>query len=483
MSIEVLPAEIFLLIVSFLPSESSIAALALSNRYLHAICNPYLYQNNVRHGNSSALYWAGQNGRIDTLQKALDAGAPLPKEQWNYPKRHFNFQQHPISLAAKRGHANIVRYMIDIGADSNIRDADCFTPVTVAALAGHAPVVEYLLDVGTQQHVEHEKYICFAAIHGHVDVVDIILSAPKQLGNPNLIMHRPKSLAPLTVAVRNGHEELAQMLVHKTESLHRTTALAFAVSQQNRQMAEMLLRSGVPPEFAVHDISDQYATATGTLPIGCTRYVVVVGAIPKPQGDGPDEVTVAYDVDFNLGDGDAVIGSVKSRTPSGPSAEIDLAISTTEDEAAVLITNSENATKIPLDVTYPITPSSTRTVTVKHPYFTFEVRDADGETIIFQWQIHPRQHGRLRYTLVRNPEESGSPDIQGVYYHLGLDDSFALPYSEGIMLLPARQGSEESVVVTSALAMLWRLRELHSGKGKVGKGKTDSKLKRLFGKK
>ncbi|KAJ5817333.1 hypothetical protein N7447_009566 [Penicillium robsamsonii] len=176
--------------------------------------------------------------------------------------------------------------------------------------------------------------------------------------------------------------------------------------------------------------------ATGTLPIGCTRHVVAVGAIPKPQGDGPDEVTVA-----------------------------------------------ESPTKIPLGVTYPITPSSTRTGTVKHPYFTFEVPDADDGPTIFQWQIHPSQHGRLRYTLVRNPEESGSPDVQGVYYHLGLDDSFALPYSEGILLLPSRQSSEESVVVTSALAMLWRLRELHSGKGRVGKGKTDSKLKRLFGKK
>jgi hypothetical protein len=35
-------------------------------------------QYNVLHGNSSALNWAAENDRIDTLQKALDAGAPLP---------------------------------------------------------------------------------------------------------------------------------------------------------------------------------------------------------------------------------------------------------------------------------------------------------------------------------------------------------------------------------------------------------------------
>ncbi|KAJ5371681.1 hypothetical protein N7517_003687 [Penicillium concentricum] len=235
-------------------------------------------------------------------------------------------------------------------------------------------------------------------------------------------------------------------------------------------------------QLAVHDVSTKYAAATGTLPIGCTKYLVAVGAMLNPHGDALDNTTIAYDVDFNLGDGDAVIGSVKSRAPA-PSAGVDLAISTTEDEAAVLITNSENPSKIPLDVTYPITPSSTRTGTVKHPYFTFEVPDDDDKSTVFQWQIHPVQHGRLRYTLVRNPEQSGSPDIQAVYYHLRLDDSFALPYSEGMLLLPALQSSEESVVVTSAIAMLWRLRELHTGKGKIGKGKTDSKLKRLFGKK
>ncbi|KAJ5817332.1 hypothetical protein N7447_009565 [Penicillium robsamsonii] len=321
MSIEILPAELILLIVSALPSESSIAALTLSNRYLHAICNPYLYQNNVRHGNSFALDWAAQNGQIDTLKKALDAGAPLQKKQWVYPKLVFKFQPHPISLAAKGGHTNIIRYMIDAGVDPNIRDADCFTPVTVAALAGHASVVKYLLDVGTRQDVQTEMYIWFAAIHGHVDVVDIILSAPKQLGSecdkeelmsgalsaaihsrripvlrllfthgvqvnvlwgvgsplsmatatgnrdlvsqllaygadPNLIMHRRKSPAPLTVAVRDEHEEIAQMLVRKTESLHRTRALAFAVAQQNRRMAEILLRSGAPPEFGPSEIPE-----------------------------------------------------------------------------------------------------------------------------------------------------------------------------------------------------------------------------------
>lgn len=76
--------------------------------------------------------------------------------------------------------------------------------------------------------------------------------------------------------------------------------------------------------LAVHDMSAQSAAATGSLPIGCTRYMVAVGGMPKPQGDGPDDITVAYDVNFNLRNGDAVVGSVKCRAPSSSLAEVEL---------------------------------------------------------------------------------------------------------------------------------------------------------------
>lgn len=77
--IENLPTELILLIASYLPSESSLAALALSSHPFYGICNPCLYRYNVLHGNSSALDWAAENGKIDTLQKALDARAPPPE--------------------------------------------------------------------------------------------------------------------------------------------------------------------------------------------------------------------------------------------------------------------------------------------------------------------------------------------------------------------------------------------------------------------
>ncbi|KAJ5593429.1 hypothetical protein N7537_010333 [Penicillium hordei] len=197
-----LPTELILLIASYLPSESSLAALALSNRSLYRICNPYLYQYNVFHGNSSALYWAAGNGKMDTLQKVVDAGAPLLKEQAKgnlrrqgrrFPqfgvqaRRTFReFQPHPIWLAESAGHKNIVRYMIDRGASVNISNPEGHTLLALAAIHGDASQAKYLLDVGAWQGIRSfvgHRPMWIAAFEGHVDVVDVLLSAPKQNGH------------------------------------------------------------------------------------------------------------------------------------------------------------------------------------------------------------------------------------------------------------------------------------------------------------
>ncbi|KAJ5189936.1 hypothetical protein N7491_008023 [Penicillium cf. griseofulvum] len=58
---------------------------------------------------------------------------------------------------------------------------------------------------------------------------------------------------PLTEAVIDGDEDFVRRWLPKTRNLHRTRALAFAVSQENRRMAETLLRGGAPPQFSPSD--------------------------------------------------------------------------------------------------------------------------------------------------------------------------------------------------------------------------------------
>jgi hypothetical protein len=132
-------------------------------------------------------------------------------------------------------------------------------------------------------------------------------------------------------------------------------------------------------------------------------------------------------------------------------------------------------------VSYPIPASVTRIGTITHPFFTFTVPDIFGDTV-FQWQIQPKESGPLRYTLVAAPARQGGDEqtefapakepeaeIRAIYHHIGLGMSLSQDYSEGVLLLPPRshaaQSDSEGVVVASVLTMLWRLRNIHGGKG------------------
>ncbi|PKY02391.1 hypothetical protein P168DRAFT_320930 [Aspergillus campestris IBT 28561] len=238
--------------------------------------------------------------------------------------------------------------------------------------------------------------------------------------------------------------------------------------------------------LAIRDISSQYAAATGKLAFGSSQYVVVLGLMLKPRSDATDStsVPVSYEVDLNgLGDGEPIVGSVRSHAAS-PAREVKL-------QSHHLYDNEWNLRHGYYPRSYISRPLLGHPRWhLQTPYFSFRIPD-DSST--FEWQIHPSQQGRMRYTLVRRAasdqqqQQVSDSDIQAIYYHIGVGTSLSLSYSEGVLLLPTGQDSvRESLVVASALAMLRRLRELHGGNDKRGTGtKKKSRLgamKGLFGK-
>ncbi|KAJ5766679.1 uncharacterized protein N7511_004295 [Penicillium nucicola] len=301
--IEILPDELILQL-TLLSSESSLAALARTNRHLQQICTSILYRHNLLHNNSSALEWAAQSGRIDTLQKVLNAGASLPKKQAKGESREegpltiqfgierlhkfHNFRPHPISLAAQAGHLHIVRYMVDRGVSPNTKNPEWFTLLALTAAHGHVSLTEYLLHVGGRQNIRALRWergkqsrfdergsfrsseggarpyspivvyawsasqplwklwsfsrdpLLLAATNGMSGLVSLFLAYG---ADPNLIPVSRGSETPLKAAVTQGHEHLLLLLVQGTTRLRRTRVLAFTVTHGIRSMAETLLRS------------------------------------------------------------------------------------------------------------------------------------------------------------------------------------------------------------------------------------------------
>jgi hypothetical protein len=130
--------------------------------------------------------------------------------------------------------------------------------------------------------------------------------------------------------------------------------------------------------------------------------------------------------------------------------------------------------KMMIDTSYPIPDSFSGKETIRHPHFTLSVlTEEEPNPIELEWRIDPRD-GILRYTLVRvNAEDSGET-LCAIYHHLHWELSLAVPYSEGVLLLPEVQSSDsgmEEIVVASLLGILARLRVSASppGKGWLGR--------------
>jgi ankyrin repeat protein len=193
------PDEIILHIVSFLSPESSIWALAQSNRHLYAVCSPCLYRYNVVYGDNTALDWAAQNGNMVTFQTALDVGAPLLANPqfgktmdgpvinaygMNVRRRVYEeCRTRPASLAAIGGHEEMIRFMTGRGVNVNLRDGDGFTLLAFACIYGHTSLARFLLSQGARQrfhsHMSHYP-LRLAVYHGYEDIVDLLIEDLKQ---------------------------------------------------------------------------------------------------------------------------------------------------------------------------------------------------------------------------------------------------------------------------------------------------------------
>ncbi|ROV93119.1 hypothetical protein VSDG_07369 [Cytospora chrysosperma] len=206
----------------------------------------------------------------------------------------------------------------------------------------------------------------------------------------------------------------------------------------------------------VYDFTSGYRQAVGDEPIGSPRFRAALGLAGKPAGDGARGAgEVSYLVDFEppearrspsppasptaRGISSSRRRRRKSSGASGPQptahatvrrrtlyggAEVGLAIpprgaAADGDVADVACTITPASTGAPIAVaaSYPLRPTVSKLAGSRNPWFTFTVPGsglpgAAGD-ITLQWQVHPAEHGLLRYTLVELPRRAAEGDDSG----------------------------------------------------------------------
>ena len=156
----------------------------------------------------------------------------------------------PLSLAAWKGHADIVDELLKNHADPDIADSGNVTPLNSAAWSGYANVVELLLNANANPTIADysgQNPLNSAASHGHEEVVKLLLDEPRTL---EVINHEDEDdETPLFSAANNGHTEIVKLLVKYNANVNVLTknndsALRVAARDGNEKTVQFLLEKG-----------------------------------------------------------------------------------------------------------------------------------------------------------------------------------------------------------------------------------------------
>ena len=194
-----------------------------------------VYDNNhlvniVSDDDMRPLFIAAENGNLEMVRLMLEKGADIniqDEEGWA-----------PLLGATSRGHIEVVRLLIDAGAEVNIQEGRGDTSVNIAAKNGYIQIVRLLIGAGADLNIEHSggwPPLTGAASNGHLQVVQLLINAGANI-NPEGDNH-----SPFFVAASNNRVEIARLLLENGADINKKvnifgmrplTALSMAMTNQ-----------------------------------------------------------------------------------------------------------------------------------------------------------------------------------------------------------------------------------------------------------
>jgi uncharacterized protein len=193
----------------------------------------------------TAIGLAVSNGDPDMVHLLLAAGADPNTLEHN--------GQSVLMTAADVGVFESVKLLAEKGADINSRDKSFGqTPLMFAARAGHPVIVDYLLNKGTDPDAatiigETPQWVGPNSQRGFGFGIGIIRGGtPADRGRREPI---PGGMTPLLYAARQGHTDIAKLLLEAGADIHKTEAnaispLLMAIETNSMDMAHFLIEKG-----------------------------------------------------------------------------------------------------------------------------------------------------------------------------------------------------------------------------------------------
>ncbi|MCJ1330704.1 hypothetical protein MMC10_007390 [Thelotrema lepadinum] len=182
------------------------------------------------------LLLAARQGSEDLVRLLLELGADA------------NFKaasdETALSLAGKHGHEALARSLLAQGAEVNLKGHSERTPLLWAAAEGHEEVASLLLANAANVNLRDyllQTPLSLAAKHGHSGVVTLLLNNGVEVNSKDI-----SKRTPLSLAAESGHEAAASVLLNRRASVNPSddlgrTPLIWAVVNGKEALSRLLL--------------------------------------------------------------------------------------------------------------------------------------------------------------------------------------------------------------------------------------------------
>ena len=226
------------------------------------------------------LMFAAGEGRFDVVKYLIDHGADVGKKAWN--------KRTALHYASQRGHLKVVEVLLSKGAEIDVEDEDRCTPLSLAAGRGHIDMSLYLIDHGAgvdKKDCRKRTSLHYASERGNFKVVEALLSKGTEID-----VEDEDHCTPLMLAAGKGHIDILLYLIDhgagvNKKDYRKRTALHYASERGGLKVVDALLSKGAEIDVEDGDHCTPLMLAAGRGHVDILLYLIDHGAdVDKKDG-------------------------------------------------------------------------------------------------------------------------------------------------------------------------------------------------------